>query len=296
MSKGFKIVTAISLIFIFAGIALLTGALIASKGDFKTISSALEKFSGYFDGANSIERTRTFRMPGTIKQIEISFINSDITIQPSSDNKVHVSYDQKKNYGYTESTKNNKLYIKEDLNWNSIFNFSFRKSNVIVQLPMETLLTDLVLTNTNGNMFIDSVSATATVLIGTNTTVSVKDSLLDAFEFNNTNGDFSATGSVFKSLKQNSTNGNFNIRNSLFDSLRSERTNGDGTIEIAEPKDNYKIDFETTTGAFSLDSQSSRGSTHLGGVSPSKSIYFKNTNGNLNINSRTSALPSQVPK
>ncbi|MEI6603651.1 MAG: hypothetical protein WCL54_09210, partial [Clostridia bacterium] len=97
MSKGFKRVLATSLILIFLGIALLTGAIVATKGDFKTISGVFQGFSQYWDQLNAVEKTQTFEMKPTLKSINLNFINSDIRIAKSEDANVHVSYEKRKN-------------------------------------------------------------------------------------------------------------------------------------------------------------------------------------------------------
>ncbi|MEI6131950.1 MAG: DUF4097 family beta strand repeat-containing protein [Bacillota bacterium] len=284
MNKGFKRVLTVSIILIFLGIALLTGSIVASKGDFKTISNAFEKFGVYLDGANSVETTKTLTMNSTLSNVNLTFINSDITVTTSEDEKVHVSYEKRKNYAYSENFSNDNLIINESAPW--LFNFSMKRTKVNIQLPQTTHLSDLILKNVSGLFQLVSVTANHIDLSGVDTSATITrcESSL-SLNFSSVNGGLDLLSSNINDINLKTVNGSFNIPSTTFNNLSINTTNGDSNVALSGNKDDYKIDFGTVNGSFNFDNNIFKGSTVLTGNQAAKSITFKAVNGNLTLKS-----------
>ena len=281
MNKGFKRVVAISLILIFLGIALVTGALVASKGDFKTITGAFQNLGVYWDDINAIEKTQTFDMEPTLSSVNISFINSDITVSLSPDKKVHVSYEKRKNYTYSESTSGDKLSVSENANW--FFNFSLKRSKVLISIPSDTLLYECILKNVSGAISVEDLVSEHLELSGVDTTATVLRSNPATFTFNTVNGNLSLQKSSSNSVTFKSVNGSTNIAETNFKDFTMNTTNGDATIILASKKDDYKVDYGVVNGTLQFNGDTFKGSTILNGVMPPNSVIFKAVNGSMTL-------------
>ncbi len=281
MNKGFKRVVAISLILIFLGIALVTGALVATKGDFKTITGAFQNFSDYWDDINAIEKTQTFEMEPTLTSVNLSFINSDITVSLSPDKKVHVSYEKRKNYTYSESTSGGKLSVSENANW--IFNFSLKRSKVLIRIPSDTKLYECILKNVSGAINVEELVSEHLELSGVDTNSTVLRSNTASLTFNTVNGNLNMQKTSSNSITFKSVNGSTNASETNFKDFTMNTTNGGATIILTSKKDDYKVDYGVVNGTLQFNGDTFKGSTLLNGVMPPNSITFKAVNGSMTL-------------
>ena len=280
MNKGFKRVLTISLILIFVGIALLVGSLIASKGDFKTISNSFEKLGIMTGNSSSVEKTITYDMTSELKNINLSFINSRIIITKSPDKKVHVSYETRKNYIYEENKSNDQLLINEKANW-SFFNFDFGTTEVTVSIPEDSNVSDISLNVVNGSLTVKNINTAQLLLNGTNTSSTVTGVKMTTLRFGTVNGNLDMLDSSTKSLTFNNTNGSATLSNTSFTDAVMTTVNGSATLALIGKKDDYKVTFGVINGQLEVNNDTFKGSTTLNGSDPKSSISYNGTNASM---------------
>jgi len=281
MSKGFKRVLATSLILIFLGIALLTGAIVATKGDFKTISGVFQGFSQYWDQLNAVEKTQTFEMKPTLKSINLNFINSDIRIAKSEDANVHVSYEKRKNYSYTDMSVGDRLSVNESANW--FFNFSFKRTQVTVLIPTNTVTQEIILKNVSGGITVEDITSEKVQLSGVDTSATIARTNPTVLDFETVNGNMTVTASESQAIHYKAVNGSSSLTDTAFSDFSMNTTNGDANLLVNGLKDDYKVDYKVVNGKLEFNNDTFNGTTVLHGSNPKYTISFHAVNGKLLI-------------
>jgi len=279
MNNGFKKIIAISLILVFVGIALLGGAIIASKGDFKTISNAFQNFGLFIGESNSIENTKTFNMDSKLENIEMAFVNSNISVSKSLDGKVHVSYEKRKNHTYEEVTTGNQLLVKEKANW--FFNPTLSRTEVSISIPEESSITKIKLSVVSGSFKVVNVAANSLDLKAVDASSTITGTKTNTLFFETTNGDLNIQDSSASSLKYNNVNGSANLSKTTFSDIVMNTVNGTATLSLLGKKDDYKVYLEVVNGSLEFNNDKFKGNTTLNGNNPKNSITYKGVNANL---------------
>lgn len=200
-----------------------------------------------------------------LENISIKTINHRITITPSNDNQIHITYYENKLETYTVETINKSLNVNYQDNqsiWEHLFqgfrygmiNTKVLKAEVIIEIPMD-YNGNLTVKSTNNNIKIDGIKLNDATINNTNGPIYMEESTFSNLNIHNTNGSIKLVNITTDIINTSSTNGSIRFDYLKGNKLNFKNTNGSIKGIIIGNKTDFNIQVSKVNGSNNLDNQ-----------------------------------------
>ena len=290
MSKITKRSLYITLIVFISGIVLFFLGFALLEFDYTKLDTSLPYTEKYYE-----------QELDAIETIEIQSVNHAIIVKPSRDNKIHITYYEKKNSTYQIKKEEHQLTMTNQIDysfWKS-FQSMFQgitdgSKQVIVEIPSQyqhdvILKTtnasikiedafsfhSLTMTSTNGSLKGENISSEILDIKSTNGSIQLENCQSTSSNIHTTNGAIKIENSSIQSLMIDSMNGGIHFQNLNVDKLDAHNTNGGVKGNIKGSKKDYSIHTSKVNGSSNLDNQIN--------TTSKKEIRISTVNGSIKV-------------
>lgn len=283
---------------LIAGTAIIMGLILGGVG----YAIATRDDTAGAPGRGNVTRMEYEGAAEDFTSIVIRDVNNSISLRPSADDRIHITYYDTEYGEYALSESGGTLRLEwEEVNWysfNFFWNFSFEETTMIVEIPRE-YAGELQARSTNGRVEAEDLTVNGALeLRTTNGTItarrikSLQECIVDT-----TNGRVTIEGAQAPRLTAASTSGVISAENIEADEIDLHTTNGRITLTDAVSKG--KLSIRTTNGAIevahvdgqdiTLRTTNSAIRGTLAGKMEDYSITSRTTNGSNSLPNGTSA-------